>query len=263
MMSAKGGITLLGSKVASPVGVMVIRVITGTRSARTGCCAAAQSSLSASSASGAPIASSDALTESETWGSNSNENSRSITFETESSVFCERSGTEAWAETPLTRTRSELTTFSPTETVITWRPLARSSSCPPPSFRAKSHLMSGRSRTSQDMPTSAVFRSSSDSATRTTSPRGRTPLRAKAAIATARAASSFFMSTAPRPTRWPSRSVASKGGTVQLARGAGTTSVWAISISDGPSPVPGRRAIRFNRSGSGPTSSHSMPASRR
>ncbi len=44
------------------------------------------------------------------------------------------------------------------------------------------------------------------------------------------------MSTAPRPTSWPSRIRASNGGTVQSAVGAGTTSVCAISISEGPSP---------------------------
>ena len=64
---------------------------------------------------------------------------------------------------------------------------------------------------------------------------------------------------APRPTTWSSRSAPSNGSTVQLSAGAGTTSVCPISISDGPSPAPGIRAIRLSRSGSGPASSHSIP----
>ena len=41
---------------------------------------------------------------------------------------------------------------------------------------------------------------------------------------------------------------------------AGTTSEWPSSASDGPSPVPRRRASRFARSDSRATSSHSTPA---
>ena len=98
----------------------------------------------------------------------------------------------------------------------------------------------------------------------TRSPFGRKPLRASAAIATARVAVWFFMSTAPRPhsqpsaSRWPAN-----GGYVQSGSSAGTTSVWPHSASDGPSPVPGIRATRFGRSISRAASSHWMPAASR
>ncbi len=122
--------------------------------------------------------------------------------------------------------------------------------------------MSGRDSSSQRMPTSAVPSSSSATASSHRSPRGRNPDRASSAIATARAATSFFMSIAPRPHRKPASSTtAAKGGWVQSRGSAGTTSVWPTNASDGASPVPGIRATRLARSGSRATSSQSTPAS--
>lgn len=120
--------------------------------------------------------------------------------------------------------------------------------------------MSGRSCTSQVMPTRSVPSSSSASAMNTRSPPGRKPLRDRAVIATARVAVSFFMSAAPRPHRKPSRSRwPENGGWRQSSALAGTTSVWPISAIDGPSPAPGMQAIRFARSGSRATSSQATP----
>jgi hypothetical protein len=53
---------------------------------------------------------------------------------------------------------------------------------------------------------------------------------------------------------WPEN-----GGCRQSSAVAGTTSVCPISAIDGPSPVPGMRAIRFDRSGSRATSSQATP----
>src|SRR3954470_23250263 len=124
--------------------------------------------------------------------------------------------------------------------------------------------MSGRSRTSHARPTSSMPFSSSASAMKSRSPRGRKPDRARKARVTAREAVSFFMSIAPRPQTYPSSSrCPAKGGCVQPAGSAGTTSVWPSRASDGPSPVPGMRAIRFARSGSRATSSHCTPLASR
>lgn len=111
------------------------------------------------------------------------------------------------------------------------------------------------------MPTSAMPSSSSATATSHRSPRGRKPVRASSAIATARAATSFFMSIAPRPhSQPPSSTTAANGGCVQSRGSAGTTSRWPTNANEGVSPVPGIRATRLARRGSRATSSQSTPA---
>ena len=70
------------------------------------------------------------------------------------------------------------------------------------------------------MPTSSMPSSSSASAIRRTSPFGTKPLRASTASATALAAVWHFMSSAPRPHRWPSRTSPANGGTLQSAGSA-------------------------------------------
>ncbi len=83
-------------------------------------------------------------------------------------------------------------------------------------------------------------------------------------MAAVRAATSFFMSTAPRPHRKPSSSsTPANGGCVQSRASAGTTSLWPTRASEGPPPVPGMRATRLARAGSRDTSSTSTPASAR
>ncbi len=109
------------------------------------------------------------------------------------------SGVEACAARPRAVTSAGSVAFSPTLTVTTVRPSASVSRSEAPSLRTKSARTSGRSRTSQDSPTSSMPFSSSASAIIVRSPRGRNPERATTARATARDAVSFFMSTAPRP----------------------------------------------------------------
>ena len=108
-------------------------------------------------------------------------------------------GIEAWPASPSATTRTGQVPFSPTESVRAARPSASGSRSPPPSLIAIVGRMSGRCSSSQRIPTSALPSSSSATATNHRSPRGRKPSRASAAIATARAATSFFMSMAPRP----------------------------------------------------------------
>src|SRR5215210_2187338 len=69
------------------------------------------------------------------------------------------------------------------------------------------------------------------------------------------------MSIAPRPQIAPSRSTPANDSTDQSWLRAGTTSRWPRNASEGPSPRPGRRTIRFGRSGSLATHSDSRPAS--
>ena len=70
------------------------------------------------------------------------------------------------------------------------------------------------------MPTASMPSSSSASAISRTSPFGTQPLRASTASATALAAVWPFMSSAPRPHRWPSRTSPANGGTLQSSGSA-------------------------------------------
>ena len=91
--------------------------------------------------------------------------------------------------------------------------------------------------------------SSSAAATKIRSPLGSKPSRASEAIATALAATSPFMSSAPRPQISPSRNSPDHGSTCHSAGSATTVSVCESSRKLGPSPRPGIRATRFARSG--------------
>ena len=169
-------------------------------------------------------------------------------------------GIEACPASPTASTSTGQVPFSPTATSTMRRPSARSKARPPPSLRAYVVAMSGRSFTSQFMPTSAEPSSSSATITSSRSPRPRHPERASEANAAVREATSFFMSTAPRPHRTPSSSTtAANGGCVQSRASAGTTSRWPTNASDGPPPVPRSRATRLARRGSRATSSTSAP----
>ena len=127
----------------------------------------------------------------------------------------------------------------------TSRPSASGIRSPPPSLMLWVGRMSGRSSSSQRIPTSANPSSSSATASSHRSPRGRKPLRASSAIATARAATSFFMSTAPRPHSQPSSSsTASNGGCVQSRGSHGTTSVCPTNASDSSARAVVGRACR-------------------
>ena len=75
------------------------------------------------------------------------------------------------------------------------------------------------------------------------------PLRASDAMATALAATWSFMSSAPRPQTWSSRSSPDHGSADHSAGSASTVSVWDRSVSRGPPPRPGIRATRLARSG--------------
>ena len=108
-------------------------------------------------------------------------------------------GVDPWPAWPTADTRAGKVPFSPTPTLITLRPSLRSSRSPPPSLMLRSGRMSGRCSSSQRMPTPAVPSSSSATARNHRSPFGFQPSRARVAIATARAATSSFMSIAPRP----------------------------------------------------------------
>ena len=112
------------------------------------------------------------------------------------------------------------------------------------------------------MPTSAVLRSSSASATRTTSPAGRLAAARQRREATARAASSPFMSAAPRPISAAVAQHALERRHRPVRRpGRGRRRCGPAASATGPRPRPATRATRLRRSGSGPTSSHSTPAS--
>ena len=90
--------------------------------------------------------------------------------------------------------------------------------------------------------------SSSAAATKTRSPGGVKPSRASEAIATALAATWFFMSSAPRPQTWSSARSPDHGSRDHSDGSATTVSVCERKQSEGPSP-PLIRATRFARSG--------------
>ena len=91
--------------------------------------------------------------------------------------------------------------------------------------------------------------SSSAAATKIRSPAGSKPSRASEAIATALAATSPFMSRAPRPQTSPSRTSADHGSTSHSPGSACTVSVCERRARRGPSPRPGILATRLARSG--------------
>ena len=83
--------------------------------------------------------------------------------------------------------------------------------------------------------------------------------------ATTMAASEVFMSLAPRPNKWPSRCVGTKGSLVQAARSpVGTTSVWPANTKTWASVRPQRRIAHrlLTRPSAGPLSmaSHTKPS---
>ena len=83
--------------------------------------------------------------------------------------------------------------------------------------------------------------------------------------ATTMAASEVFMSLAPRPNKWPSRCVGTKGSLVQAARSpVGTTSVWPANTKTWASVRPQRRSAHrlLTRPSAGPLSmaSHTKPS---
>src|SRR5215212_4781361 len=122
---------------------------------------------------------------------------------------------------------------------------------------------SGRSSHSHFAPMIAPA-SSSAVHTKSSSPAGRQPSRARAMHAAASAATWSFMSCAPRPRTSPSATSPAHGEKVHSSASAGTVSAWPRRQRVGPSPSPRRRATRFGRSGSSAaSSSHSNPTSPR
>ena len=163
--SAYGGITFAGSCVCRPVGVTVIRVIAGNRPARTGCWAAAHATASSSSPAGAPIPVERAAIDGDQGRRRLDSRAAPGPRSRRGRGRCRRRpGPRRDRRGRRTAAAARSTCFSPIEIVTTRRPPASSSSKPPPSLSAQSQRRSARSRTSHDMPTSAVLRSSSASA---------------------------------------------------------------------------------------------------
>ncbi len=124
-------------------------------------------------------------------------------------------GSEAWPARPLARTTKRNVPFSAQQT-----PYSRRSpygiTGPPPSLTRKSQrAASGRWVVSHWAPI-APPASSSTTLNSFSSPRaGRQPSRASVTAATASAAVWDFMSSAPRPHRWPSWTSPHQGSCVQ------------------------------------------------
>ena len=263
--SANGGMTFAGSCVCRPVGVTVIRVIAGTIPASIGCWAAAQATAASGRRRGGaeaverardrrgqlrrrlvieqPLAPASAARRRTLSAPRGHRRVAGAPVEAEPDrgdlLLADRDRHDAAAVGELEQRAAALVDRVVAAQVVGARGRARTSRrrrcCAPRRPRRR-----GRRRRA--------------AARRSVPPPRRRPTRA---------ASSPFMSAAPRPITRPSRSSPANGGTVQSASGAGTTSVCAISISDGPSPAPAIRATRLSRSGSGPSSSLSTPASAR
>ena len=106
--------------------------------------------------------------------------------------------------------------------------------------------------------------SSSAKNARTTSRRGRRPEAASRSTTVRTAATMPFMSTAPRPQTYPSSTRPLKGSTAQSPGTAGTVSRWLCTTSGGSAAsVPGSRATRLTRRGSGSNHRQVSPAAAR
>ncbi len=90
--------------------------------------------------------------------------------------------------------------------------------------------------------------SSSTTVVKTRSPARERPCSRTRAAAISIEATPPFMSTAPRPAMRPSATVAWKGSVRQWEAGpGGTTSIWPVSMSERPPPLPASVPARMGR----------------